>query len=303
MESTLKNMVLSLLGVTFAASLSVGIVNMITEEPIRIAQAQATESALKKVVPAFHRRTVQSVEVDGLEVDVYTLSGTRAEIVAYAVRTQSKAGYSGTITMMVGVLPSGKLYDVSILSHSETPGLGSKMCDDENSLIKSVKNRSLDSLDLRVTKDGGDVDALSGATITSRAYGDAISRAYRAIQVVGVARYGGESTAKAAAATAQQERKEAEAAETQKQRMEQLMLQAKQNQAKDVALREEVEERGYVVDSVMLRHIMRQLSYERYDWFIKSMEQEYRSDKEIKRRSAQLAAIAAQRIKENESRE
>lgn len=297
----MKNMVLSLLGVTFISSLSVGIVNKITEQPIREAQEAATQMALQKVVPAFRKSGVTSVDVDGFALDVYTTRSAKNEVVGYAVKSQTKDGYSGAITMMVGIAANGNLYDVSILSHSETPGLGSKMCDVDNSLIRSIKGRNIDSLDLRVSKDGGDIDALSGATITSRAYGNAISRAYRAVQIVK-----GSGASSAADSDDEQQTKEQAAALAQKQRMEQMMKQVKANQAKGATVQRynvvvNPGNDAWIVDSALVRKIMRQYSFERFDWLIQKAEQEYRSDKEIKRRSAQLAAVAAQRVKEREA--
>lgn len=183
MESTLKNMILSLFGVTFLASTCVALVYMVTKEPIQAAEQAAIELSLTNVLPSFDMSEKSSLMVDDLPIDVYT--ATKGDkVVGYAVKSSSKSGYSGLITLMVGIDPSSKVLGVSVLSHKETPGLGSKMTEANNSLIKSVKGESLSKIDLRVKKDGGDIDALSGATITSRAYGDAIKRAYTALQTV-----------------------------------------------------------------------------------------------------------------------
>ena len=76
----------------------------------------------------------------------------------------------------------GKLLNYSVQQHSETPGLGSKMQEwfrtDKNN--QSVIGRTLTADGLKVTKDGGDVDAITAATISSRAFLDAINRAYSA---------------------------------------------------------------------------------------------------------------------------
>lgn len=183
MESSLKNMILSLFGVTFIASTCVALVYTVTKEPIQAAEQAAIELSLTNVLPSFETNIKSSLMVDDLPIDVYTASKGN-KVVGYAVKSSSKAGYSGMITLMVGISTDDKLLNVSVLSHKETPGLGSKMADEGNSLIKSVKGASLSKIDLRVKKDGGDVDALSGATISSRAYGDAIERAYTALQTV-----------------------------------------------------------------------------------------------------------------------
>ena len=84
---------------------------------------------------------------------------------------------------MVGFAPTGEVLNVNVIQQSETPGLGTKMCDEGNPLITSIKGQNLESKKLvngllAVTKDGGDIDALTAATISSRAYVDAVNRAY-----------------------------------------------------------------------------------------------------------------------------
>lgn len=181
MKSTLVNMILSLLGITLVASTGVALVYGVTEEPIAAAKRAKEELSQKMVLPEFDSSEATEFTIDELPITVYTAK-SGDEIVGYAVQSSTKLGYSGFISMMVGISPEMDLLNVSILSHSETPGLGSKMGDEGNAIISSIGGKSLKSLDLRVKKDGGDIDALSGATISSRAYGDAVSRAYRALQ-------------------------------------------------------------------------------------------------------------------------
>lgn len=99
-----------------------------------------------------------------------------------AVESYSKKGFSGEIKVIVGFDTEGTLCNYSVLQHSETPGLGAKMQDwfrtDKNK--QSVIGRKLDGSGLKVTKDGGDVDAITAATISSRAFLDAVNRAYSA---------------------------------------------------------------------------------------------------------------------------
>ncbi len=180
MENSLKNMVLSLLGVTFVASACVAMVQKVTAEPIAAANRAATEAALTMVLPPFDENEMESMVLYELPVDIYTAKRD-GEVVGYAVKSVTRQGYGGPITLMVGISPEGELLDVNVLAHSETPGLGSLLTNPENVVLASIKGKNLADVDLRVKKDGGDVDALSGATISSRAYGDAISRAYDAV--------------------------------------------------------------------------------------------------------------------------
>ncbi len=179
MKSTLKNMIVSLLGITLIASAGVGVVNIITEEPIAKAKEEATKAALAEVLPTFDDSTMTTLTIDEMSIDIYTATQS-SEVVGYAIKSMTKSGFNGTIEMMVGLTPDGKVVNVKVLSHSETPGLGTKMTDEGNPLLGGIQGKELAKVNLHVSKDGGDVDALTAATITSRAYLDAISRAQKA---------------------------------------------------------------------------------------------------------------------------
>ena len=188
MKSTLVNMVAVLFTITLVASAGVGYVNMITVGPIAEAKAAATQSALRAVLPSFDRTETTELTLDELPVAVHTARSGEA-VVGYAVETASKNGFSGMIRMVVGFDATGRVLNVNVLEQNETPGLGTKMADEGNVLLASVKGRKLESKKLvdgklAVTKDGGDVDALTAATISSRAYVDAINRAWMAYKSV-----------------------------------------------------------------------------------------------------------------------
>lgn len=180
MKSTLINMVAVLFGITLVASAAVGVVNMITEEPIAEAKAKATVEALSNVLPDFEQTAKSDLTIDELPVAVYTATAS-GEIVGYAVETVTKAGFGGTVKLMVGFLPSGEVNNVNVLEQAETPGLGTKMCDEGNPLLASFRGKNPADMKMAVKKDGGDVDALTAATISSRAYVDAMARAYAAL--------------------------------------------------------------------------------------------------------------------------
>ena len=183
MKSTLKNMTAVLFGITLVASAGVGVVNMITAEPIAAAKEAATVAALNEVLPAFDETTNAELTIDELPITVYT--ATKEGVVSgYAVQTMTKQGFGGTIRMMVGFTPDGEVVNVNVLEQSETPGLGTKMTDEGNPLITSFKGKTPADMKLAVKKDGGDVDALTAATISSRAYVDAMNRAWTAYKNV-----------------------------------------------------------------------------------------------------------------------
>ena len=182
MKSTLFNMVAVLFTITLIASAGVGAVNMITEEPIAAAKAAATTAAVANVLPEFEQNQVSEQEIDGMTIKVYTATSGE-DVVGYDVESMTKSGFGGAIRMMVGFLPDGKIFNVNVLEQAETPGLGTKMCDEGNALISSIKDKDADELKFSVKKDGGELDALTAATISSRAYYDAVARAHKAFQV------------------------------------------------------------------------------------------------------------------------
>ena len=188
MESTLKNMVAVLFGITLVASAGVGVVNMITVEPIAQSKQAATTAVLTEVLPPFDETTSEELTIDEMPITVYT--ATKGGVVAgYAVQSMSKLGFGGAVRMMVGFDPDGRVVNINVLEQTETPGLGTKMCDEGNPLLGSVKGQRLEDKQLvdgklAVRKDGGDVDALTAATISSRAYVDAVNRAWMAYKSV-----------------------------------------------------------------------------------------------------------------------
>ena len=182
MKSTLFNMVAVLFTITLIASAGVGAVNMITEKPIAAAKAQKTTLAVANVLPQFEQNEVSEQVIDNMKIKVYTATAGD-QVVGYAVESMTKSGFGGAIRMMVGFLPDGKVYNVNVLEQAETPGLGTKMCDEGNALISSIKDKDADELEFKVKKEGGELDALTAATISSKAYYDAVARAHQAFLV------------------------------------------------------------------------------------------------------------------------
>lgn len=179
MKNTLINMILVLGGISLVASAGVGYVYKITEELIALAVEANKKAALGEVLPAFDETSAADMELDGIPVTVHTATQD-GSVVGYAVETATTKGFSGLIKLMVGFEPDGKIRSVKVLEHSETPGLGDKMAGEGNPLLASFKGRNPSEMKLAVKKDGGEVDALTAATITSRAYVDAVARAFNA---------------------------------------------------------------------------------------------------------------------------
>ena len=179
MKSTLFNMVTVLFAVTLIASAGVGAVNMLTADAIAEAKALATTAAVKNVLPEFEKTENWEQMVGDIPVQIYKATSADA-VVGYAVEAMSKSGFGGAIRVMVGFSTDGTILNVNVLEQKETPGLGTKMCDEGNVLLMSIKDKNPAQMQFSVKKDGGELDALTAATISSRAYYDAVKCAHDA---------------------------------------------------------------------------------------------------------------------------
>ena len=182
MESSLKNMVLVLFTITLLSSAAVGGVYTITKEPIAQAKVAAVNNALKQVLPEYEATTSQTIEVNDMAVEAYTAT-VADKAVGYAIKSSSKNGFGGAISLMVGFDTEGNIININVLEQKETPGLGTKMADEGNALQASLVGKNAGKVNLTVKKDGGDIDALTAATISSRAYAEAVAIAYEAYEV------------------------------------------------------------------------------------------------------------------------
>ena len=183
-ESSLKNMVISLLVITLVAGLSLGFVQQVTKDPIANSKQQKQIEAISAVVPAFNNNpleTCEKVAVDDDSLAVYTAQNGD-EIVGLAILSSTNSGFGGNVQIMVGFNPDGTIYNTSVVTHQETPGLGDQMTTEK--FRSQFIGFDCKTKKARVKKDGGDVDALTAATISSRAFCSAINKAYRAFCVV-----------------------------------------------------------------------------------------------------------------------
>lgn len=181
MESSLKNMVLVLCSITLVSSAAVGGVYILTKEPIAAAKVAKTNTAIKEVMPPFDNDPSAELftkEIDGETVKVYPAKQGE-ELKGYAIETFSKNGFGGKILLMVGILTDGTINSVSVIEQKETPGLGDKIEKTKSNFAVQFEGKNPANFKLSVKKDGGDVDAITASTITSRAFADAVERAYK----------------------------------------------------------------------------------------------------------------------------
>ena len=186
-ESTFKNMVLSLTLISLGASACLGFVYEMTREPIAVSVLNKKLNAIKQVVPEFNNNPFEEMfrlpAGDGDSLDIFPAKRD-AEIIGYAVNTYTEKGFSGRINIMAGFRSDGSIFNIAVLDHKETPGLGTKMADPPFKNQFNDKNPS--EFSLKVKKDGGQVDAITAATISSRAFCDAVQKAYNTLQKGGL---------------------------------------------------------------------------------------------------------------------
>lgn len=179
-ESTFINMLLALFLVTLISSTSLGLVYNVTKEPIEEAKLKKKLLAIQEVVPEFNNIPSEEAKSITEGKDNLTLYPAKKDgkLVGTAIETYTNNGFGGKIKIMVGVLPDGTIINTTIMEHKETPGLGDKMEKEKSDFSLQVNGKNPETFKMKVKKDGGDIDAITAATISSRAFCDAIQRAY-----------------------------------------------------------------------------------------------------------------------------
>ena len=171
-------MVLCLFGTTLLCSAVLAGVYAVTKEPIEVTNKAILVASVSKVLPEGGELSeAQPCEVGGRPSECY-FSMKDGKMIGCAVKSTVN-GFGGPLSLMVGILPDGTVYNTSVLSHSETPGLGAKCT--EESFFGQFRGWNPEEKKLLVKKDGGDVDAITASTITSRAYTLAIQNALQAL--------------------------------------------------------------------------------------------------------------------------
>ena len=196
-------MLLVLTGVTAISVALLAYVNELTKEPIAQANAKTLSDAVSAVVPGFDNDPIaekKTQEVNGVEYSVYPAT-KEGKFIGAAVEAAAM-GFGGELKVLVGFDAEGKIIDYSLLSHVETPGLGSKAADWFKKGNKGdITGMNPGEAPLTVSKDGGKVDAITASTITSRAFLNVVNVAFAA--------YAGQNTADGATGATQKNVEEA----------------------------------------------------------------------------------------------
>lgn len=187
LDSSLKNMVLSLCLISFVASAVLAVGFTLTKEPIIKAQQKKQQDAIQEVLPVKDATIGEKVEIklDGKPNAFIIYPAQKdGEFFGAAIQTYSNEGYGGTIDVMVGVDKEGTISNYTILTSNETPGLGSKA----NQWFRTskgdqdIRGKNPGKVNFTVKKDGGDVDAITASTISSRAFLGSIRDAFEAFK-------------------------------------------------------------------------------------------------------------------------
>lgn len=201
LESSLTNMLLVLTLVSVVAAFLLAFVNKVTSSTIAEINAETLSAGIKSVlgVGADEQITTNEKDVDGFVVYEVSRDGNW---IGTAVKSTDKSGFGGDIVVLVGFDTEGKIKGYEVLSHAETPGLGARAGEwfrtatssdtkEVSALGKlffgnpdpagshNIIGRNIADGELKVSKDGGDIDAITASTITSRAFLNAVNNAYK----------------------------------------------------------------------------------------------------------------------------
>ena len=186
LESSLRNMILVLVCVSLVMGGLLAWVNHATEGPIALQAEKALALGIKTVMGG-EKLTVVSNDtirqiMDGKEAVfvVHQTQDSRKRPLGVAIESTTM-GFGGDLKVLVGFDEEGKVLGYTILQHAETPGLGAKA---DKWFLEGAKGNIIGKCPgdkpLQVSKDGGDVDAITASTITSRAFLLAVNQAYEA---------------------------------------------------------------------------------------------------------------------------
>ena len=178
-KSSFKNMTFCLLAICLVCSALLAGVYALTKEPIDAAAKAKNEAAIMEVLPETAKAIEEerTVEFEGASYTYNLAYDELGNTVGCAINV-APVGFGGPIAIKVGFDVNGVIWNTKVLSQAETPGLGAKCV--EPAFSAQFKGFNPSEKKLSVKKDGGDVDAITASTITSRAYIDVLKYAYNA---------------------------------------------------------------------------------------------------------------------------
>ena len=182
LKSSFKNIVLVLTGISVFAAFTIAAVYFLTKQSVDNVQRNKRNEVIEGVLPAHDHFDSIPIELNnGIETTkVYKAYDKNNVLVGAAVESSSNNGYRGPIDIIVGFNLKGTIVNYTVIDQHETPGLGARM---ENwfktgNTKADIRGKNAATANLNVSKDGGEVDAITAATISSRAFLFAVRNAY-----------------------------------------------------------------------------------------------------------------------------
>lgn len=180
---TVVQMMVVLMVIAIVCSAGVAAVHSVTEDPIAASRAAKLQKSLSVVLPEFDNdpsKDTLTIKIDENSSAFCYLAKKGDQVVGYAIKAGNKDAYNGLIEILVGLDKDGKVQGTSPVTLAETPGLGQKAANPDDPFVKQFVGLDPSQKKLSVKKDGGDIDAISAATITSRAFTKTVQTAYNA---------------------------------------------------------------------------------------------------------------------------
>ena len=183
-KSSFKNMTVCLFAICIVCSSLLAGVYALTKEPIDAAARAKNEAAIKEVLPpaAVTIEAEKTVDFEGASYAYNLAYDEQGNTVGCAINV-APVGFGGPIAIKVGFDAQGVIWNTKVLSQAETPGLGAKCT--EPAFADQFKGMNPAESKIAVKKDGGDVDAITASTITSRAYAEGVALAVKVFQAIG----------------------------------------------------------------------------------------------------------------------
>ena len=183
-QSSFKNMTVCLFAICIVCSSLLAGVYALTKEPIDAAARAKNEAAIKEVLPpaAVTIEAEKTVDFEGASYAYNLAYDEQGNTVGCAINV-APVGFGGPIAIKVGFDANGVIWNTKVLSQAETPGLGAKCT--EPAFADQFKGMNPAESKIAVKKDGGDVDAITASTITSRAYAEGVALAVKVFQAIG----------------------------------------------------------------------------------------------------------------------
>lgn len=184
LESNFRNASLVLSVIILIAIAAVTSVHFITNEQIKTTEANRKLATIKAVLPFDVNYIAKAQKLnDGNElIIVHKAYNVKKEFIGAAVESTTNNGFNGKINVMIGFDKNGEILDYTVLQQRETPGMGTKIINwfKTENRNQNIKGKNPGTMNFTVINDGGEIDAITAATISSRAFLFTVRNAYNA---------------------------------------------------------------------------------------------------------------------------